>query len=279
MKKIVGIFLVMGLSMSFGFSQSLLKSLSDTAKSVKNSADAVKNLSDNSKKSSKKKVKEEVQEEKPEFETLYSEDALYIYLNLTDTPLTDSLSLDYAKSIEEDVYDKYKNDEFEWNDKFETIKKNFAAKVENAKVDNIFGFTLDMEFGDYDFSKEAYSIKINPGTFIPLDSVGNWGCKTNEFNSRIGLKLKDIEKYNLLKMSKDEAKTFLQSRKNSYGDVNRTVRVFYKFEIGSLNSSAYKEWEKIASSNGYLPLIGEILETKVLDVKNNYKELGTLTAE
>ena len=49
-------------------------------------------------------------------------------MNLPDTKITDELYLDYAKTVETEVYRQFSKDEFEWYDKFEEIKKNFDSK-------------------------------------------------------------------------------------------------------------------------------------------------------
>lgn len=285
MKKIIGIAAISLFAASMMFGQSALKNLSGAINSAKKAAESAKQVADSTKKVSKKKVSKQEEKETVENDMvpLSSLDGFYIYMNLSDTKVTDDWYLDYAKTVEKDIYEKYQNDEFEWQDKFADIKKKFDAGIESANVDGTFVISSTFEFGDYDFSKEAYKVDVSKDLFFPLKSVCDATyryastSRDSIFDKKLALKIKDAEKFTLLKMPKDEAKQFLQSRKDSYGNVNRKIAILYKYEIESFNSKEYESWAKLASSNGYLPLMGLIKEIQVFDTTNNqYKLLGTL---
>ena len=56
----------------------------------------------------------------------------FIYLNGSKTKITEDDYLIYAKGFEEENYNKYRNDEFEWHEQFQIMKKNFDKRVEKS---------------------------------------------------------------------------------------------------------------------------------------------------
>lgn len=269
MKKIIGAMIILAAFCASVTAQGLFKGLKDTVDSVKKSKEAVQNATPAS--SNKKKKASTAEEEKPSDAEipLSPLSAFYIYLNLSDTKITDEMYLDYAKTVEKETYEKYKNDEFEWHDKFEEIKANFNKNVETANVDGKFIIMTTVEIGDYDFTKEGYPFTINKDVFFPMPNVVEETrryniAKTALFRTDIALKLKDLEKYNFLPMPKDQAKTFLQARKSSSGYINRKVSIVCHYEISDFNSKEYKDFEKICGKK-YLPLMGTISSAEIYD--------------
>lgn len=277
MKKISSIILMVALTTASMFSQSLLKGLVDTANSVKKTTDSVKALS----KSSKKKVASKEEKKDPnETVPLKSLDAFMIYMNLSDTKITEDMNMEYAKTIGHETYEKYSKDEFEQEEKFAGLKEEFKNKVDNANVDGKFAVLLNFEFGDYDFEKEGYKLSISKDTYVPFDSIystyysGYSIPRNSVLYKRIGLKLIGLEKYNLIPMPKDKAKEFLQARKDSSGYIDRRISILINYEIDSFNSDEHKAWSKITSQNGDLPLSGVISKIEVYD--RNFNLIGEL---
>lgn len=196
--------------------------------------------------------------------------AFYIYIKGSNTVLSADDEVNYARSFEEATYKKYKNDEFEWDEQFSIIKQNLKKQVEEADMDSTYIIGTTLEFGDYDFTNEGFPITISAGTFFPFNYFNNWYDykRTSLLHKRMALKLDSFEKFNFFAMPKDEAKTFLQGRKNSYGNVNRKVALQIYYKIAAFDSDEYNCFKDLALSNDYLPLVGIIEKIEVYDMAN-----------
>lgn len=206
---------------------------------------------------------------------------LYIYLKGSKTSISEDEYLNYAKAMEYSVYKKYINDEFEWHDQFQLLKKNFDSAIANADLDSEYTVVTNVDFGDFDFSSEGFPVSIGEGTFFPLGRADkDWNSsRSSIFMKQVALKLDGFEKYNFFPMPKDQAKTFLQGRKYSNGSVNREITLQIKYKIASYDSSEYKAFSDLALSNNYLPVVGIIQSIEVYDASNSkdVKKIGTLT--
>ena len=205
----------------------------------------------------------------------------FIYLNGSKTKITEDDYLIYAKGFEEENYNKYRNDEFEWHEQFQIMKKNFDKKIQEADLSSTYTIVTSVDFGDYDFTNEGFPVSISADTFFPLGKNSSYWVRSNSgtvFSKQTALKLNDFHKYNFFKYAKNDAKTFLQTRKNSYGNVDRSVTLMISYKVASYDSAEYKNFEKIALSNDYLPVVGNIENIEVYDASNqrNIKKIGTL---
>ena len=79
-------------------------------------------------------------------------------------------------------------------------------------------------------------------------------------------------------MPKSEAKTFLQGRKSSSGNVNRSITLQITYKIAAFDSKEFKSFKDLALSNDYLPIVGIIEKIEVFDASNsrNVKKIGEL---
>ncbi|MBQ7904649.1 MAG: DUF4852 domain-containing protein [Spirochaetaceae bacterium] len=213
-------------------------------------------------------------------EALDAKKGFYIYLKGSKTAITENEYLNYAKVMEYNVYKKYINDEFEWHDQFQTLKKNFDNAIANANFDATYTVVTNVDFGDYDFTKEGFPVSIGEGTFFPLGDVDPyWSSSSGSiFRKAVALKLDGFEKYNFFAMPKDQAKTFLQGRKKSSGKVNRSITLQIKYKIASYDSAEYKSFADLALQNNYLPIVGLIEDIEIFDASNSkdVKKIGSL---
>lgn len=210
-------------------------------------------------------------------ETLSNKDAFYIYLKGTNYKVTEDDYLSYAKYVEESVYNKYIDDEFEWEDQFAQLKKNFDEKIKNAVFDAEYTVATKVEFGKYDSEKGGYVVDLPDSTFFPLSGMSRWAPYGSMFYKTMALKLDSLSSYKMIPMEKEEAKNFLQGRKDRYGDVNRSVMIVIKYKLAAFDSKEYMAFKKTALDNGYLPLVGIISEIEVYDTTNNQqKKIGYL---
>lgn len=207
---------------------------------------------------------------------------LFIYLKGTETEISEEEYLNYAIAMQTSTYTKYINDEFEWHDQFQILKGKFDESIAAADFSSTYQIVTNVNFGDYDFDKEGFPIIIEAGSFFPLGLATTKSRHLDSdsvFRKQIAFKLDSFEDYNFFAMPKDTARTFLQGRKNRYGEVNRALTLQINYKIAAYDSPEYKNFEKIALNNNYLPVVGIIESIVVYDTsnKNDIKELGKLT--
>ncbi len=260
MKKIILSLLVASIALSNTFAA---KNLKDLAKKALNAANGQA-------------------EEKPIQVVLTPETALYAFFKGTGTDLTDEY-LPYAKVIENSIYTKYHNDPFEWEEQFAKIKGNFNKKVQDVDFNQEYRMSTTVEFGDYDFENQGYKVSIEKETFFPMSSVyyvtgGENPGSDSYFRNDFGLKIQDLDKYNFIAMDKNAAKTFLQGRKNRYGDINKQLVISFKYKLADFNSKEYNKFAATIAQDNRIPLVGIVQGAiEVFDKENNYKKIGELT--
>lgn len=212
--------------------------------------------------------------------TLNADSGFFIYMKGSQTKISEDDYLSYAKVFETAVYDKYHNDEFEWYDQFQILKQNYDKRISEADFTSTYTVVTNVDFGDYDFTNVGFPVSIGEGTFFPLGRPGNYYESPYDsiFRKTIALSLDNFHEYNFFAFSKDDAKTFLQGRKDRYGDIDRTVTLQITYKIAAYDSSEYKAFADLALANDYLPVVGIIESIEVYDTKDqrNIKKIGTL---
>lgn len=153
----------------------------------------------------------------------------------------------YMKIYRSDVWNRYRNDEFVLHDKrqetIEMMKEHFSS----FPLDEEFVLRTTLKFGDYDFSNEEF----------PVDGFGEstyfhdsrW--RSGSFPSTYKVFLTNPNKVGNLEMAKNEAKSFLQSRKNNFGVVNREIYVKLTLSIEKLKNGKDEFLAKITEAEFY----------------------------
>jgi hypothetical protein len=194
-------------------------------------------------------------------------DFLFSYFKGTRSELSDDLITSYIRDYYGDVYRQYSNNEFEWHDKIEQYREEFAEKAAAQNLDTAYVIAAGVEFGNYDFDKNGFPVNISAGTFFPLTS--NERISLN----RVGLFLLDFHKYNFFSMERNEANTFIRSRTESSGTVSRDVRLVIYFKLADFSSSDYLNISTSMDRSRYYPVVGIINRIEVYD---NTKKIGDL---
>lgn len=180
----------------------------------------------------------------PEWGSMLDYDkAFAIHEVKTNKALTDEQYMYFIKKDHKDVFDKYHNDEFEWQDQKAKLVEEIENKIKtegSIEATTKFYVVTRVEFGDYDFSNEGYKVTIKEGTGFPFQRKYIVGDESDSMPYQIVLFLKDFSKYNQIPMAKDKAKEFLQSRKNSRGSINREVLLLIHYTISDFTSNEYK---------------------------------------
>lgn len=190
----------------------------------------------------------------------------------------------YLSIAQRPKWDKYRNDEFELQSAIEQAYPILISEIE--KYQSLIGSStstnLRIEFGEYDFSKEAFPLKrmMRAESYISYSgsTIGSYydGARLS-FNNAKG-------NDEFLPMPKEQAKLFLQKRKSSGGSVDRDLIAKYYFKISSSETSD-KFLIGCMQSKGYTSncqtlqgnIKGHIEKIEIIDPKDKEKVLGTLT--
>jgi len=183
--------------------------------------------------------------------------------------ITDSLIVQFAMDFRNDIYKKYRNDEFEWQDQKQKIKKEIEQLVLSTSTTGNYVMATGIEFGNYDFEKLGFNVSIGEGTYFPFYASGRY----NSNLPQISLVFVDFTKYNFFPVAKDKANEFLKSRKDSYGNVDRKITLLIHYTIVPASSDDFKKIVPIFSSGQNYVLVGKISK---IDVYNKTTLLSEL---
>ncbi|MGI6853573.1 DUF4852 domain-containing protein [Mesorhizobium sp. 1B3] len=143
---------------------------------------------------------------------------LPVYLKLDSTLMPEDIVDGYMETYRPEVWSKFRNDEFELEEKREETLRMMKDRIAAADASETFIIQSRFEFGDYDFKNEKFDFRpFADGLFFKLDH-----CCT-DLPRKIKVSFLNADLVDGIQMAKDEAKAFLNSRKSSGGYVNRTV--------------------------------------------------------
>jgi hypothetical protein len=197
-------------------------------------------------------------------------DLYYSYIKGNNLEITDRVVELYIFDYHRTIYDRHRNDDFEWREKIIEYKKEFSENILKTDLNTLYVFQTSIRLGDYDFDNEGFKVNIGSGTFIPFRSeVGH----RNPALRSVDLFLKDFDKFNFFKIDNKEANAFIKSRtKNNQVDRSVTLSVFFK--IVDFSSVEYKNFviDKTDREAGF-PVLGNIIKIEIL---NSSKKIGEL---
>lgn len=143
---------------------------------------------------------------------------LPVYLKLDSTLMPEDIVDGYMETYRPEVWSKFRNDEFELEEKREETLKMMKDRIASADAGEAFTIQTQFEFGDYDFKNEKFDFRpLADGLFFKLAH-----CCTSLPRS-IKVSFLNADLIDGIAMPKDQAKTFLNSRKSSGGYVDRSV--------------------------------------------------------
>ncbi|ACV69793.1 DUF4852 domain-containing protein [Desulfohalobium retbaense] len=138
----------------------------------------------------------------------------------------------YMKIYRSDVWDRYKNDEFEIQDKRNETIKMMKDRFSSFSLDEEFTIYTSLKFGSYDFDKQVFPLNsFSANSYLVERRYNNWS-----FPKAYKVFFINPEKIGDINMEKDKAKNFLKKRKSSYGNVDRNVNAKIKFSVTDLKN-------------------------------------------
>jgi len=162
------------------------------------------------------------------------------------------------------MWKEFKNDEFEFEEISMDYFKKFQDRVKhnvNLYMNATHSLTVAIEFGKYNSKGGFYKLEnLTPDTYFRYGG--------SDYVSELKLRFKNtamVTDYDKLFVPRDEASAMLKNRKNSRGEIDRTVRVQYDFKFSDIKISG------IPSANGgtmNLDVVGEITRIVYIDQEN-----------
>ena len=138
----------------------------------------------------------------------------------------------YMSKYRKPVWSKYRNDEFELEDKrIETIDI-MRERIVSFDLSEPFTINTDFSFGEYDFkSKEFPVVSLSESHYFYVDSN-----RSGTFPYRYKIYFSNYNLVGNLPMSKEDAKSFLKSKKDRYGNVRRILPAKITFHVVDIGS-------------------------------------------
>ena len=140
----------------------------------------------------------------------------------------------YMQLYRSDVWKRYRNDEFELQDKRDETIKIMKERISSFPLNEEFVINTTFEFGDYDFKNQVFPLNAIDETSYFYDreySNGSFPRTYKVFFSN-PTKIGDI------RMTKEDAKAFLNSRKSSGGHIDRTINAKLQLRITGLKNNS-----------------------------------------
>lgn len=139
---------------------------------------------------------------------------------------------EYMKVFRAAVWERYRNDEFELQDKREETVDIMKQELSSFNLDEPFIINTTVEFEKYNFKKEKF--EMNPfGENIFFNSRK---CCFKVFSNEYRVFFNNGNLIDGLPMPKDKAKNFLNSRKGYGGSVDRRVYARIEFKLTKLQN-------------------------------------------
>lgn len=168
------------------------------------------------------------------------------WLAVSDYELTDEDALAewYIQNHQQDIHREYRNDEFEYRRRLAAAKEAGLQWLADFN-DEPYVIYTQVEFGEYDFEREGFPInsgfsegyffyKKGSGVSAPFAVEGQPEHERLDSLSRlVKMTFLNNEVMNglYIDMEPDQAEAFVAERRNSYGSVDRSLRLRLVAEV------------------------------------------------
>jgi hypothetical protein len=192
-----------------------------------------------------------------------SNEPLIYYLKLLELDVK-PFAKEYMYRYDKKTYDKYRNDEFEFQEKQNAVAKQMQKQMDELRFDLPVCTGFQLELGEYDFEQQGFEVSF-PKYLDILTEMFDDVAKTN-----VSVTFPRLKEVSVFKMDPNRAKEFIQSRKNGYGEINRKVICKVNFRFKDKLTSVMDE--KII-----VCLTGEVESVEMYGNMNKYSDdLGVI---
>ena len=169
----------------------------------------------------------------------------------------DSSVEDFMKCFRGPLWTRVQNDEFQLQAKRAETLAQMKAEAASADLDAPVQLVTNVQFGDYDFSKQRFALRpLSDATYYNVMAP----CSVSALPAEIRVFFSNPGDLDGLPMPADRAKAFLDGRKTPYGSVDRVLQATITFKVVKMRADG--------------ELIGEIQKVVLTDL--GAQKLGIL---
>lgn len=175
----------------------------------------------------------------------------------------------YLYNFEPVQFKLSQKDEFEKNSIYRVVESQIRKDLSNLDSTRIYSLATQVELGEYDFSRGGFAIDISNTTFKLID----FKRTEDGLFPGIGIGFINNDKVNLLKVSPEEANSFIKRRTKYTGSIDRKCYALYNFKIIQIAQSDLNDYPV----KEYYMLKARIVSIEFYDSPNFvYNWLGTV---
>ena len=150
----------------------------------------------------------------------------------------------YMEAFRPDVWKRFRNDEFEMVGKRKETIELMKQSIANFSLQETFTVRTTTKFGSYEFESKSFPIDGWSESSFFYASTYTYGS----FPDTINVFLNNPKAVTRIALGEVQAKEFVRSRKDSYGEVDRKLYVILQLRI--LKAKSYPD-ELLAEICGY----------------------------
>ena len=218
----------------------------------------------------------------------------FLYFIRTSKDTISKYAKEYLFLYDRTTYDNIRLDEFEFKKGLRNAQKTIQEKFNQIDTNTIHYVATSFTVADYDFDNQSFALLSNKvpwegGAAIKSHrkekeySLNKEGQNVSQTN--VSLLFQNFKEFSTFKISENEASSFLKRKKDTNGNVDRTVYVSIAFKLKSGSKIVSKENPKsniffinwYGDNSKYICYINaEIKEIYVYDNQNYlYNVLGS----
>lgn len=201
-------------------------------------------------------------------EQLSSKMAFDLFLSQTTLDRSDFVA-EYMFDNNNAIYDKYWNDEFDFNSKINIQYDEIQQSL--SSLGSSYVVVSKVEFGDYDFNSKSFKFKeINESTYFPVKRpASSISCKRCKSFTKIDLFFINTSGLTSFPIDEDKASLLVKQRKKSSGEVDRDAIVKVYFTLTGNH-------EVESRNNQYnVKLYGQISKVELFDYYGYNQKSGS----
>jgi Domain of unknown function (DUF4852) len=141
-----------------------------------------------------------------------------------------SYAKEFVYRFDRKTYNTFKEDEFEMGKILNATSLNIEKTIDSLDFKTTYATAIKIELNEYDFGTKGFPFKLAEAITVLEKGFG-------EDKTAVYLVLSNSTSFQNLKMSEEQAKLFIQRRKDRYGNVDRSVYVKVNFIVDDKISS------------------------------------------
>lgn len=170
-----------------------------------------------------------------------SEELAFIYYHVLSNKTLNISKEEYLFRFKNDLYNKTREDEFEYHSALKTSSNEIQLKVSEVDTNKIYSINTTVNLQKYDFNSEGFPINEKDATILLLKDVSQIWYNSKEDYSQLSISFLNFKNFAFLSYPPEEAKGFISRRKDKYGNIDRKVYIKIFFTINKATLSENKD--------------------------------------